>query len=263
MKQRLSYGERAELAHHPLTKRLFSLMEEKKTNLSLSADVTSSKQLIQLADEVGPSLAVLKTHIDIVDDFTLELPKRLRELADQHNFLLFEDHKFADIGNTVAHQYGHGLYQIAQWADLINAHLLPGPGIIEGLRSIGLPKGRGLLLLAEMSSQGNLATGDYSKKVLQAANEYDDFVVGLITQTKFLQDPSMIHMTPGIKLQQGGDSLGQQYNSPDYVIGELGSDIAIVGRGILNAQNPKETAKLYQKICWEAYSSKLALSSNC
>lgn len=102
----LSFGARAKLPGvHPIAARLLRLMEKKQTNLCLSADVTSSKELLQLAAILGPSICVLKTHIDILDDFSQEVVKELRVLADRHEFLIFEDRKFADIGNTVKHQY--------------------------------------------------------------------------------------------------------------------------------------------------------------
>jgi len=141
----LSYSERVEHCSVPLAKKLLQLMDTKKTNLALSADVTSAAQLIALADELGPEICVLKTHIDIINDYTKALSERLRELADQHQFLIFEDRKFADIGHTVQMQYAGGVYEIANWADLTNAHCLPGPGIIKGLAEVGMKKIRAYL----------------------------------------------------------------------------------------------------------------------
>lgn len=41
-------------------------MQEKQSNLCVSADVTSSEELLQLAERLGPSICLLKTHIDIL-----------------------------------------------------------------------------------------------------------------------------------------------------------------------------------------------------
>lgn len=255
----LSFGARAESATiHPLAARLLHLMEKKQTNLCLSADVTNSKELLQLADSVGPEICVLKTHVDILEDFNLEVAKKLRQLADEHEFLIFEDRKFADIGNTVKHQYEGGMYRIASWADIVNAHAVPGSGVVKGLREVGLPLNRGCLLIAEMSSQNSLATGDYTKAVVTMGEEYADFVFGFITGSRVINKPEFIHMTPGVHMHAEGDNLGQQYLSPEDVIHKKGSDIIIVGRGILMASNKVDAAKMYRKAGWEAYLGRLS-----
>ena len=69
---------------------------------------------------------------------------------------------------------------------------------------------------------------------------------------KKCKDGSLVHMTPGIKLQRGGDGLGQQYNDPKSAI-PRGSDILIVGRGVYRAEDPKlagrSTKRLDGVIC--------------
>lgn len=45
----------------------------------------------QIAEEVGPHAAVVKTHSDIVTDWTADVGSKLRELAKRYNFLVMED----------------------------------------------------------------------------------------------------------------------------------------------------------------------------
>ncbi|MFA6098967.1 MAG: orotidine-5'-phosphate decarboxylase [Patescibacteria group bacterium] len=258
-----SYAERAKITKNPVAKSLLELMEQKKTNLCLADDENEPEKFLERAEWLGPEIAVLKTHIDIIDNFTPEFIGQLTALSKKHNFLIFEDRKFADIGNTVKMQYRRGLYKIAEWAHLTNAHIVPGPGIIEGLKSAAanIKEPRGLILLAQMSSKGNLATAEYTKTAVQMALNYEDFVVGFIGNGGDINElkkltaiaPSQfIILTPGVKIGGGDDALKQQYTTPSEVIA-AGSDIIIVGRGIYESSDPQKIGQLYRQAGWEAY----------
>lgn len=248
---RQSYADRIQhFSKNAAAKALLETMERKETNLCVSVDVTKKQDLLDVVDAVGQDVALIKTHMDIVEDFDMDLIDQLTSLSEKHDFLIFEDRKFADIGNTVTLQYAAGVHKIASWSHITNAHLVPGPGIISGLAKVGQPLGRGLLLLAEMSSAGSLAKGDYSKAcVEEAMKDETEFVCGFIAQSRVDEryagvgkGRDLLVLTPGIGLDVKGDGLGQQYRTPEQTIVGGGSDVIIVGRGIYGALLQPEVA---------------------
>ncbi|KAL8618911.1 hypothetical protein ACOMHN_020330 [Nucella lapillus] len=256
-KKGVSFGERAALCSNAVARRLLQIMETKKSNLVLSADLTKSDQLLQLVEKTAPYVCAVKTHVDIVEDYTPDFATRLTQMADTYNFVIFEDRKFADIGHTVSIQYEKGVYHISDWAHIVNAHTLPGPGVIQALKQVGQAKGRACLLIAEMSSAGSLASADYVKATVKMAEEHKDFVIGFICQSKLTSDPTFLHMTPGVQLEEGVDSLGQRYLTPQEVITTRGSDMLIVGRGITKAEDPVAMAQRYKEAGFSAYLARL------
>jgi len=246
---------------NPVKERLNHVMQKKKSNLAVAADFHCCRELLDFALEVGSSICCLKTHVDILEDFYPSFPYELREIAERHEFILFEDRKFADIGSVVKEQYLKGIYRIAEWAHLTNAHLFPGPGIIEGLKEAGLKFGNALLLIAEMSSKGAINAEEYAERAVDWASNHSDFVIGFICQRRLCSEGGFFHMTPGIQLQAGIDPLGQQYNTIEDAILHKGTDIIIVGRGITRSEKPAEMAELYREKAWENIS--IRMQNNC
>jgi len=408
----LPFSTRAEDPSTPsLTTYLLSLISIKRSNLCVSADVHRTYELLKIAEEVGDYICVLKTHADIIDDFSDRTIKGLQEISRRKNFLLFEDRKLGDIGSsfplstlsilrytmaqfqqraqltphmyadTVQSQYTRGPLAIATWAHLTNAHLLPGPSIVPALfsaaqqallslnqtmettisagtprtsldssrdptesisttepattserslssgslspqpifehtrrtgrkgsettatttisqtfeytaprkpanlirilsqgedepqdRATALedlgppPHARGLLLLAEMSSEGNLMTPEYTKACISAARSNKEFVLGFVAQKSLNQEPgdAFLSLAPGISLPAEGetsgvksDGKGQKWRGPKEVIGKDGIDIVIVGRGILGAEDRAKEAERFRKASWEAYEGRI------
>lgn len=249
----IPYEERAKLAVNPMAAKLFKLMTEKQSNLCVAADLKTPTEILNLAEAVGPFICVFKTHIDIMEDYNEHFIQQLQTIAKKHNFILFEDRKFADIGQTVESQYRDGVYNISRWAELVTCLSLFGKGVLDGLKNVKDSGEQGVFLLAETSAAGALIDETFTKNTVKMAIEYPDLVVGLVCQNPlFLEHPGLLQLTPGVQLNVSCDSLGQQYNSPETVI-QNGADIAVVGRGITKSCKPADAAVKYQKILWDAY----------
>lgn len=248
-KVRSSYEQKLKNAQHSVSKKLLEIALAKKSNLIASADVTTTQELLDLAEKVGPHIIALKTHIDIISDFEYEKTiTPLKELALKHQFLLMEDRKFADIGNTQELQFTSGVFKITEWADFVTSQ------VIGGFESLDCFKNVGVVAIIGMSSKGTLTTNNYREEALKIALSHPN-VIGGVSQNAIPEE--ILLFTPGVNLADSGDGKGQQYNTPEHVFKTLHTDFIIVGRGIYKAENPEEAAILYKNEGWNAYLNSL------
>jgi uridine monophosphate synthetase len=253
---RKPFAERRIMTSNKLASKIFDIMARKQSNLCLAVDFDKVDQVLAIADSVGEHIAILKLHADILSDFSENFVHELQSLAQKHDFILFEDRKFADIGNTVRLQYSQGVHRIVQWADLVTCHVTPGDGVVQGLKAcLSGNEGRGCVLVAEMSSAGHLLKQDAVQAACFSAETHPDFVVGFICQNRITCNPRLIHMTPGVSFDSGSDSLGQRYLSPEQAI-ENGADVVIIGRAVTAAGDTAaqvQAAKRFKETAYQSY----------
>ncbi|MGE8434350.1 orotidine-5'-phosphate decarboxylase [Chryseobacterium joostei] len=246
---RSSYEQKLQNAQHSVSKKLLETALAKKSNLIASADVTTTQELLNFAEKVGPHIVALKTHIDIISDFEYEKTiTPLKEIAAKYQFLLMEDRKFADIGNTQELQFTSGVFKITNWADFVTSQ------VIGGFESLDCFNNVGVVAIVGMSSKGTLTTASYREEALKVALSHPN-VIGGVSQNKIPEE--LLLFTPGVNLADSGDGKGQQYNTPEHVFKTLHTDFIIVGRGIYKSDNPEASAVTYKTEGWNAYINSL------
>jgi orotidine 5'-phosphate decarboxylase subfamily 1 len=207
---------------------------------------------------------MVKNNIEIMEQFNSDFIRSHKEYAVKHDFLIFEDRKFADIGNTVRKQFREGLYRISDWADFVTVHGLPGPKILNGLFE-DLNREVSGFLLAKMSADGNLLTETYSRNIFEMGKEYPQWVSGFIgfeessekiARMKQKMPAGSLLLMPGVNMDSEGDKLGQRYLSVAEAV-KGGADLIIVGRGIYGADNPAEAAERYRDEGWKYLQERL------
>jgi uridine monophosphate synthetase len=208
----------------------------RKGKLCVAADMTTSKELIELIHMVGPHISILKIHIDIISDFSEELIYELIKLKHKYTFLIWEDRKFADIGSIVSNQIHGGMYKISSWADLISMHLISGPGILQ-------ESGRcGIIAIGSMSSRETLAGEEYLQKCIDMV-ENNPNVVGVVTQFDFKSN--QLKIIPGVNISASADNKDQQYSA---LSSKSWGNIFVVGRDIANSGDCVQRCKEYKSL---------------
>jgi uridine monophosphate synthetase len=84
----MRYEDRASLAQNAVTKACLDIMVAKQTNLSVAVDVATAEEMLKIADQVGPHVCVLKTHVDMFDQWDVAIAEKLQVRLRMRSSLL-------------------------------------------------------------------------------------------------------------------------------------------------------------------------------
>jgi hypothetical protein len=148
-----TFDEITSLSVNPLVSYLHGLLNV-KTGLphghlvcvSASPTITTTDGLIQLATAIGPHVAILQVHADIVDDWSSRTVHELTFLSKKHGFLLWEGGRLlnassdipgrsaaefrdqrSDEVEMVRKRYTNGVVSVASWSCLSTMWPFPAP----------------------------------------------------------------------------------------------------------------------------------------
>lgn len=242
----------------PLRDQIRDTIHRKQTNICVSLDFRSSAQILAAVALLKDAILMVKLHCDIIDDFSDEFIAKLVTLCEQNDIFIFEDRKFSDIGNTFRQQFVGGLFKIKSWAHIVTFHGLAGAGQLKEFERVRAPHQCGLLV-AEMSNTGNLLDPGYTEKVVALGQQNPASILGFVCQKRpaGTTPADFLCFTPGVKLREDGAADGgdQRYVRPSTAI-EHGSDVLIVGRGIIESPDILETCHRYRRAAWAAYTQR-------
>ena len=245
--------------------KLYQLALIKRSNIILSCDFMKNREILDCLRLIGPSVIAVKLHLDTLDTYEYCYGRFLAELKllkAEHQFLVIEDAKYADIDAIMIEKVNHSQLELTTAADAFTMHAVAGLSILEGDK-LEIPA----IIVAEMSSANNMITHEYTQKIVdsihlssQGDNNSKLMLGGVVCQSQFprmIEPFQMATLSPGVNLEVIGDGHNQQYKIPSLAEGQRVGMFWIVGRGITvfrnNNEKLKEVMNTYQSRGWDYF----------
>ncbi len=226
-----------------------------RDKLIVALDVENEKRCLEMIDILAPRVDIFKIGIAPFTDFGHSVLEKLEKAGKK----VFLDLKFHDIPNTVANA---ARAAAKKKVFMMNFHCLGGirmmthalKGAIEGADAVGgrVPLLLGVTILTSMDAGEMNAIGiegAVKEKVAELAKSAKQAglsgVVASAEETKMIKEMlggEFLVVTPGIRPE--GASRGDQKRvvTPRQAIRD-GSDYIVVGRPIVQAEDPLEAAE--------------------
>jgi|UniRef100_A0A6C0BYK4 uridine monophosphate synthetase len=189
-----------------------------------AADTGTMKALFTGLDKYGSKIAVLKIHIDTYCDYSHENIVKLQSYKEKYGFMIWEDRKFADIGDIMKQQIRNSIYSYLDWVDIFSIHGLVGSESINAV--IDEFDKMKWILVGQMSASNNLIERKYTKSCIEIYKSRDN-IIGMVCQENLGKD--IIHIVPGISKHIASDNAGQSYSQ---MCEKPFADFFVVGRSI-------------------------------
>ena len=240
----------------PFSNQLYNIASIKKSNLILSCDFMSEKEILQIIQAIGNKLVAVKLHLDTIITNYIEFNDNLILLKNKYNFLIIEDAKYADIEAIMYEKITNSRMNITSIADAITIHAISGVSILEN-ENIHIP----MIIVSEMSSDDNMIDVAYSRKIINKLDDVNkfDLLGGLVCQNNiptFIKPFQYLTMSPGINLEETRDASNQRYRIPGRGNNRVGL-FWIVGRGITkyrdNIEKLQKQVELYCNKGWDYF----------
>ena len=225
---------------------LLQIIREKQTILILSLDVTNKKHFFRILKKCAPYICGVKLHLELYPFLNRWNLWKLNRLAKKERFIIIEDRKFSDIGNT---QYLQAKSIMKKGISYFTSHLITGE---KAIRSF--PHNVKLFLVADMSCEDAFLSDkiDIQSTLHETAVDYFTKipqVIGFVSQYNIAKYhyKTPIILRPGVRLNldgNKGDKMGQRYKNPVVEPGVCW----VVGREICNHSNPDEISREYQNL---------------
>jgi len=229
------------------------MSNQNNCQLILALDLETREEAFAMLDRLGDSLDWVKIGLQL---FTAYGPDFVREVADR-GYQVFLDLKLHDIPNTVAKAvqsisnlpvklltlHGCGGAEMLEWANRARADYAPNLNLLA------------VTVLTSMNTEQLHSLNikiNTEKQVLHLANlSLNAGVQGLVCSSLELVPlrisfgPSPIIVTPGIR-PNGSSANEQKRVMTPHAAAAAGSSFIVVGRPILQAEDPAAAAKAIQ-----------------
>ena len=226
-----NFDERKKITSNNLTKKIFNLLEKKKTNLGYCCIERIKDKIIDLINKIAPHICILVLYPDIITDIDTNFLQTIYKLSIDKKFFIYIDKFYNDNPEIFIKEYIYGL-EIYNYSDLIKLNF-ENIDIFQTFSKINKYKRKGIII-SQNSNQNE------SIKIVE---RYRKDVVGIMTNEKTANLDNILYIS----------NIGE--SNPKNVILKNNCDIILINEKQLDNDIIK-SVEIYKFLSWNSYQKK-------